>query len=88
MTSTTNGFEIAEKDLELRGPGDIEGTRQSGMLNFRLASIVEDKAMLEVARSLAIKLLEEDADLSSAENLPLKKFLEEKKNSVVWSKIS
>jgi ATP-dependent DNA helicase RecG len=88
MTSTANGFEIAEKDLELRGPGDIEGTRQSGMLNFRLASIVEDKIMLGVARSLAAELLENDPDLSSAENLPLKKFLEEKKNSVVWSKIS
>lgn len=88
MTTTSNGFEIAEKDLELRGPGDIEGTRQSGMLNFRLASIVEDKAILETARSLATDLLEKDPDLNSATNLPLKKYLEEKKNSVVWSKIS
>ena len=88
MTTTGNGFEIAEKDLELRGPGDIEGTKQSGMLNFRLASIVEDKAILEVARSMAADLLEKDPDLISAENLPLKNFLEEKKSSVVWSKIS
>ena len=45
MTTTNNGFEIAEKDLELRGPGDIEGTRQSGSLNFKLANIVRDRSI-------------------------------------------
>jgi len=49
MCATNDGFEIAEKDLELRGPGDIEGTRQSGLLNFKLASIVLDKKWLEAA---------------------------------------
>jgi ATP-dependent DNA helicase RecG len=43
MEATGDGFKIAEKDLELRGPGDIEGTRQSGMLNFKLASIIQDR---------------------------------------------
>ena len=43
MTSTNDGFVIAEKDLDMRGPGDIEGTRQSGILNFKLASIVQDR---------------------------------------------
>jgi ATP-dependent DNA helicase RecG len=88
MTSTVNGFEIAEKDLELRGPGEIEGTRQSGVLNFKLASIVEDRPMLETARSLAAGLLEKDPELVSAENLPAKRFLEDAKGTMVWSKIS
>ena len=88
MTSTNNGFEIAEKDLELRGPGEIDGTRQSGALNFRLASIVQDRSILEIAKNIALKLLENDPDLVSAENLQLKKFLHYKKGPVQWSKIS
>lgn len=88
MTSTNNGFEIAEKDLELRGPGEIDGTRQSGALNFRLASIVQDRAVLEVAKNKALELLENDPDLVSAENLQLKKFLHYRKGPVQWSKIS
>jgi ATP-dependent DNA helicase RecG len=88
MTSTNNGFEIAEKDLELRGPGEIEGTRQSGALNFRLASIVQDRDLLEIARNMAAALLEKDPDLVSAENLQLKKFLHYRKGPVQWSKIA
>ncbi len=88
MTSTNNGFEIAEKDLELRGPGEIEGTKQSGVLNFKLASIVQDRQVLEVARNMAANLLDNDPDLSSAENLLLNNFLKQKKGSVLWSKIS
>ncbi len=88
MTETNNGFEIAEKDLELRGPGDIEGTRQSGALNFRLASIVQDRPLLELARNMAAKLLDDDPDLVSAENLRLKEFLHYQKGNVVWSRIS
>jgi len=88
MTSTNNGFEIAEKDLELRGPGEIEGTKQSGVLNFKLASIVQDRQVLDVARNIAANLLDNDPDLSSAENLLLNNFLKQKKGSVLWSKIS
>lgn len=88
MTSTNNGFEIAEKDLELRGPGDIDGTRQSGALNFRLASIVQDRPLLDAARSLSASLLEADPDLVSADNLRLKNFLQQQKGKVLWSKIS
>jgi ATP-dependent DNA helicase RecG len=88
MTNTNNGFAIAEKDLELRGPGEIEGTRQSGALNFRLASIVQDRPLLELARNIVAKLLEEDPDLNSAENLQLKEFLHYQKGNVVWSRIS
>ena len=61
MCETNDGFKIAEKDLEIRGPGDIEGTRQSGILNFKLANIIEDKKILEAARLTAEKLIEEDA---------------------------
>ncbi|MCE3282221.1 MAG: recG [Chitinophagaceae bacterium] len=88
MCATNDGFKIAEKDLELRGPGDIEGTRQSGMLNFKLASIVADREILEVARAKAEAMVEADNDLSSAENLPLKSYLLSQKGKTAWSKIS
>jgi ATP-dependent DNA helicase RecG len=88
MTSVNDGFLIAEKDLELRGPGDIEGTRQSGELNFRLASIVKDRIILDTAKNIALKILDEDPDLVSAENLPLKNFLSSQKSKTVWSRIS
>ena len=88
MCETNDGFKIAEKDLEIRGPGDIEGTRQSGILNFKLANIIEDKKILEAARYMADKIIEEDASLSSADNLCLKNYLATKKGKTIWSKIS
>ena len=88
MASTNNGFEIAEKDLEMRGPGDIEGTRQSGVLNFKLASIVQDRQLLEVARRLAEDITEKDPDLSSAENLRIKRYLQAFHGKTAWSRIS
>lgn len=88
MTSTNDGFKIAEKDLELRGPGEIEGTRQSGDLNFKLASIVQDRQLLEIARNMAAELIQADPDLDSAENLQLKTFLQQQKGGILWSKIS
>src|SRR5688572_2668587 len=88
LTATNNGFDIAEKDMELRGPGDIEGTRQSGMLNFKLASIVHDRPLLEIARSFVIAIIENDPDLLSAENLRIKNFLQQQKGKIAWSKIS
>jgi ATP-dependent DNA helicase RecG len=88
MCATNNGFEIAEKDLELRGPGEIEGTRQSGALNFKLASIVQDRSLLELARQNAANLIDADPDLNTTENRPLKEFLQSKKGPTQWSKIS
>jgi ATP-dependent DNA helicase RecG len=88
MVATNDGFAIAEKDLEIRGPGEIEGTRQSGALNFKLASIINDKGMLEVARSTVEKLLETDGDLLLEENLPIKNFLVMQKGKTKWSKIA
>ncbi|HVF82260.1 MAG TPA: ATP-dependent DNA helicase RecG [Flavisolibacter sp.] len=88
MVQTSNGFEIAEKDLELRGPGDIEGTRQSGVLTFRLASIVHDKPILEAAKKIAEELVEKDPELQLEENNSLKQYLVALKGKTPWSKIS
>jgi ATP-dependent DNA helicase RecG len=86
MCETNDGFKIAEKDLEIRGPGDVEGTRQSGLLNFKLANIVEDRKILEAARLAAEKIVSEDPSLT--ENQCLKNFLESEKSKTAWSKIS
>ncbi len=88
MVATNDGFKIAEKDLEIRGPGDIEGTQQSGLLNFKLANLVTDKIILEAAREAAQDILENDADINMAENLPVKVYLNEQKGKTAWSKIS
>ncbi|MGN6166115.1 MAG: ATP-dependent DNA helicase RecG [Flavisolibacter sp.] len=88
MTSTNNGFEIAEKDLELRGPGEIEGTRQSGALNFKLADLVKDKPILEAAKKIAEQVVEEDTELENEENLPLKNYLLSLHGKTPWSRIS
>ena len=88
MCATNDGFLIAEKDLELRGPGDIEGTRQSGALDFKLASIVNDKVLLELAKQEAETLVTEDTELTMAKNLQLKSFLQSQKRKNGWGKIS
>jgi len=88
MCSTNDGFKIAEKDLEIRGPGDIQGTRQSGALNFKLANIVDDREILEIARQQVEMLLSEDADLEKNENAVLKTFLQHEKGKTAWSRIS
>ena len=88
MCETNDGFKIAEKDMEIRGPGDIEGTRQSGLLNFKLANIVEDKKILEAARYSAEKIIEEDPALSTVENSCLLNYLSVQKGKTIWSKIS
>ncbi|MCW3090600.1 MAG: ATP-dependent helicase RecG [Ferruginibacter sp.] len=88
LCDTNDGFKVAEKDLEIRGPGDIEGTRQSGLLNFKLANIVQDRVMLEVAKNLAALVIDKDPDLTLAENLPLKNYLQLQKGKTPWSKIS
>lgn len=88
MVATNDGFKIAEKDLELRGPGEIEGTRQSGALNFKLASIINDRAMLEVARTVAENILLTDNALELPEHQCLKNYLQKLKGKTKWSKIS
>lgn len=88
MCETNDGFKIAEKDLDIRGPGDIEGTKQSGLLNFKLANIVADRKILEAARFTTEKIIEEDPTLSKLENQCLRSYLEGTKNKTAWSKIS
>ncbi|MGJ8684747.1 MAG: ATP-dependent DNA helicase RecG [Nonlabens sp.] len=89
MVATTDGFEIAEVDLKLRGPGDMMGTRQSGILTLRVADIVKDNDILAIARNTAVELLQKDAALSQPENAGIKKvlhFLQSKKG--LWKYIS
>ena len=88
ITSSTDGFVIAEKDLELRGPGEIEGTRQSGTLNFRLADLVKDKPILDAAKKIADELVENDPEFESADNLRLKNYLVSLHGKTPWSRIS
>ena len=88
MVSTTDGFKIAEEDLKIRGPGDIEGTRQSGMLDLKLANIVNDRAIMHEARNAAIVILKEDPRLENEANSGLKNFLiQQSKRSGNWSQI-
>lgn len=72
MEATCDGFRIAEADLEIRGPGDFLGTRQSGMPDFRVASILRDGTILEQARQAAFALLESDPDLKEPVHIPLR----------------
>jgi ATP-dependent DNA helicase RecG len=88
LCATNDGFKVAEKDLEIRGPGDIEGTKQSGLLNFKLANIVNDRVMLDAAKNIATEIINTDPDLIMAENLPVKNYLQIQKGKTVWSKIS
>lgn len=88
MVETNDGFKIAEKDLEIRGPGEIDGTRQSGDLNFKLANIMEDKAMLEVIKGEVEKILVSDPDFQLAEHLPIRDCLKEERAKTMWSKIA
>jgi ATP-dependent DNA helicase RecG len=88
LCATNDGFKVAEKDLEIRGPGDIEGTKQSGLLNFKLANIVSDRLMLEAAKNAAEEIINTDPDLTLEKNAPVKNYLHFQKGKTVWSKIS
>jgi len=68
MVNSTDGFEIAEVDLKLRGPGDIQGTQQSGLIGLRMADIVRDENILKIARKTATDVLNSDPELSAPEN--------------------
>ncbi len=89
MVRTNDGFEIAETDLRLRGPGNIEGTQQSGMLRFLLADLARDGQVLAAAREVAARILESDPSLSAPEHARLRQHLaSEGKEARVWSRIS
>lgn len=88
MVKTNNGFEIAEIDLQLRGPGNIEGTQQSGVLDLKVANIVTDQQLLITVRECVQQIFENDPQLSSPENLLLHESLQSKGEGLSWDKIS
>lgn len=89
MCETNDGFKIAEVDMQLRGPGDIEGTQQSGVMDLKIADIAHDGRIMETARHFAIKVLQVDTELNQAENAPLKKHLNKLKlKNQNWGRIS
>jgi ATP-dependent DNA helicase RecG len=88
MCQTNDGFVIAEEDLKLRGPGDLEGTRQSGMLHLKLADLAMDGNVLEAARKTAQQIIEADETLSQPQHQPLLRYLQENSKDKVWAKIS
>ena len=89
MVRTNDGFEIAEVDLKLRGPGDLMGTQQSGVLNLRIANIVKDKEILSLARHYANDVISSDSNLVDPLNSPIKTtYLEIIKNKNIWKYIS
>jgi ATP-dependent DNA helicase RecG len=88
MTATNNGFEIAEKDLALRGPGDIEGTRQSGALNLKLANLIQDRDLLLKAQAAAEQLAAKDPELSDPAHQRLRQYLQQRMGPVRWSRIA
>ena len=89
MVKTQNGFEIADVDLKLRGPGDIMGTRQSGVLDLKIGDLVKDSKILQYARKIAIEVLAKDPNLNFEENLPIaKEYMRAHYNKMQWSSIS
>jgi ATP-dependent DNA helicase RecG len=89
MVRTNNGFEIAESDLQLRGPGDLMGTQQSGALDLLISDLGKDGEVLKKARESAQKILEEDPELTQNENRVIKVQIESMTASAVnWSRIS
>lgn len=90
MVETTDGFKIAEVDMKLRGPGDLEGTQQSGILNMKLADVIKDQKLLAVARQAAGALMKEDTQLIQPENQIVKNYMsiQQKEGRGKWSRIS
>ena len=89
MCRTNDGFQIAEEDMRLRGPGDITGTQQSGVVELNIASLTEDGRILETARHLAIVLLQKDPNLSLPEHKSTISHLVKMRNkNQNWGRIS
>lgn len=88
MVETNNGFEIAKVDLELRGPGDVAGTQQSGLVDLKLANLSTDGEILRVARESAMAILENDPDLNTPENSPIKRQIDHfKADETYWGRV-
>lgn len=88
MCNTNDGFEIAEVDMQLRGPGDMMGTQQSGIPNFKIADLAKDQKILSAARFIAEELLKKDAQLNLPQNLPIRHhFLKYHQDKIIWSRV-
>jgi ATP-dependent DNA helicase RecG len=88
MVRTNNGFEISEIDLQLRGPGDLSGTQQSGVLELKLANLATDQAILQNARETVVEILAEDPDLGDPKNSLLRSYLARRARGITLDKIS
>jgi ATP-dependent DNA helicase RecG len=88
MVSTTDGFRLAELDMELRGPGEMDGTRQSGLPEFKVADLTTDQAILGMARESAIELIREDPELVTQRYSRLKEHLKKHGFLTHWGKVS
>ncbi|WP_156306528.1 ATP-dependent DNA helicase RecG [Sphingobacterium endophyticum] len=88
MVRTNDGFEIAEVDLQLRGPGDLSGTQQSGVLEMKIADLAKDQAILSEARQLVIQIFKEDPNLREERNQLLAQYLNKSAPTISWDKIS
>ena len=89
MVRTSDGFEISEQDLKIRGPGDVMGTQQSGVLDFKLADLARDGQIVQLSKNDVDQILKEDVNLSTAENLVVKKeLIRQMKLKPNWSNIS
>lgn len=88
MVRTNNGFEISEIDLQLRGPGDLTGTQQSGVLDLKLADLAKDQIILSEARNTVIAIFQEDGRLEKPENALLKAYLQKREQGISFDKIS
>ena len=88
MVESTDGFRIAEADLKLRGPGDMQGLQQSGMLQLKFADLVDDEPIVTAARSSVEEILLRDPDLSYPEHAPLKQYLQKNADKLAWGSIS
>ncbi len=88
MVATTDGFKVAQADLTLRGPGNLMGTQQSGILDFKIADIASDHAIISLTKSYAEKVLEDDPELQKQEHFMLREGLEKRKAQQSWANIS
>ena len=89
MVRTSDGFEISEQDLKIRGPGDVMGTQQSGVLDFKLADLARDGQIVQLSKNDVDQILKEDVNLSTAENQIVKKeLIRQMKLKPNWSNIS
>ena len=89
MVNSSDGFKIANIDLKLRGPGNMMGTKQSGLLELRFTNLAEDFDTIKETRGAAIELIEEDAEIKKPNNIMIRSYLKSNiKSNINWSRIS